>query len=74
MMPSLLPTMAADSIFLAPPWGGPEYALRPRFTVDCFTPNGEAIREAASRPDTALVMQVPRTFDLGEFARLGRSG
>jgi len=69
---SLLPTIAADSIFLAPPWGGPEYARRPRFTMDCFTPSGRAILEAASRPDMALVMQVPRTFELEEFRRLGR--
>lgn len=68
---SLVPTIVADALYLAPPWGGPAYTRRDRFTLDCFAPDGHAILAAAAATSRPVVMQVPRTFDLGELERMG---
>lgn len=65
----LIPTIPTDAIFLAPPWGGPEYRKHESFTLACFTPDGNEILEAAVPTRTTIVMQLPKTFDLGELRR-----
>lgn len=70
---ALIPSIPADSIFLAPPWGGPAYTRHERFTLACFTPDGNEILTVAMRTRSTIVMQLPRTFDLGELDRFGRA-
>lgn len=68
----LIPTLSADAIFLAPPWGGPEYSTRERFTLECFHPNGNLILKVALLSEAAVVMQLPRNFDFSELGKLQR--
>lgn len=68
----LIPTLSADAIFLAPPWGGPEYSTRERFTLECFHPNGNEILKVALLTQSAVVMQLPRNFDSIELTRFKR--
>lgn len=66
----LIPRLDGDTIFLAPPWGGPEYTKRPLFTLECFSPDGDQIMNISLRCGKNVVMQLPRNFDFNEFKRL----
>ena len=70
---TLLPVLEADTIYLAPPWGGPQYANKPLFSLDCFSPNGKDLLDISLRPGRNVLMQVPRNFDLDELKAFGRS-
>lgn len=67
----LFPSLRADSVFLSPPWGGPEYTKRPLFTFECFQPDGNLLMNLALRSADTIVMQLPRNFDFNEFKRFG---
>ena len=67
----LIPRLEGDTIFLAPPWGGPEYTKRPLFTMECFSPNGDQVMSISLRCERNVVMQIPRNFDFNEFKRFG---
>jgi trimethylguanosine synthase len=43
----ILPTLDLSTVFLAPPWGGPEYTQRQLFTLDAFSPNGHGLLNLA---------------------------
>ncbi|KAF3965632.1 hypothetical protein CMV_010200 [Castanea mollissima] len=69
---SLAPKLKADTVFLSPPWGGPDYTkvktydiktmLKPRDGYSLFN----TAKEIASR----LVMFLPRNVDLNQLAEL----
>lgn len=63
----LIPSIRADTIFLSPPWGGPNYSQRPLFTFDCFTPDGGVLMDVASRSFSTIALQLPRNFDFNEL-------
>jgi trimethylguanosine synthase len=69
----LLPTLKADTVFLAPPWGGPDYAKVPLFTFSHFEPHGDRLMELATQAYQHVALQVPKNFDLNECKRY-RSG
>lgn len=69
----LLPTLKADTVYLAPPWGGPDYTKLSLFTFDHFEPNGNRLMELALQHFTHVALQVPKNFDLNECKRY-RSG
>ncbi|KAI5393171.1 uncharacterized protein LOC127091231 isoform X5 [Lathyrus oleraceus] len=71
----LAPKLKADTVFLSPPWGGPDYAkvltydmktmLRPRDGYTLFN----AAKEIASR----VVMFLPKNVDFNQLAELSLS-
>ncbi|CAI8606490.1 unnamed protein product [Vicia faba] len=71
----LAPKLKADTVFLSPPWGGPDYAkvstydmktmLRPRDGYTLFN----AAKEIASR----IVMFLPKNVDFNQLAELSLS-
>ena len=63
----ILPRLAPSTVFLAPPWGGPEYAQQELFTLDAFSPNGHVLLNLALTCGESVVMQLPRNFDLNQF-------
>lgn len=69
----LIPRVDADTIFLSPPWGGPDYTKRPLFTFECFNPNGNELMNLALRSGKDIVLQLPRNFDFNEFKHFERS-
>lgn len=66
----LLPRQDHGTVFLAPPWGGPEYTKRELFSLECFNPHGEELLRVALDFSETIAMQLPRNFDLNEFKRL----
>lgn len=65
----LIPSIGADTAFLAPPWGRPEYARRALLTFECFSPDGNELMRIACGCFRDLVLQLPRNFDGNEFRR-----
>ncbi|XVE55889.1 hypothetical protein DITRI_Ditri03aG0193400 [Diplodiscus trichospermus] len=72
---ALAPTLKADTVFLSPPWGGPDYAkaniydlktmLRPR--------DGYFLFNVAKKIACKIVMFLPRNVDLNQLAELSLS-
>ncbi len=65
----ILPTLQPSTVFLSPPWGGPEYTRRKLFTLDAFNPRGEVLLNLALKHGEPVVMQLPRNFDCNEFTK-----
>lgn len=62
-----------DCIYLDPPWGGPDYAALPSFTLAHFSPHGGAILQAAFAAAPCVALTVPRNFDWREFEAIDRT-
>jgi trimethylguanosine synthase len=56
-----------DSIYLDPPWGGPDYYRREFFTLSMFSPDGNELMKATDGRCRQLIMTVPNNFDLREL-------
>jgi trimethylguanosine synthase len=62
----------ADAIYFDPPWGGPSYYMKPRFTLADFEPDGnELIRLATSRA-VRIAFTLPTNFDISEIGKVSR--
>lgn len=59
------------SIYLDPPWGGPDYYKRDLFRLSDFVPDGSAIINAALTHSTQVTFSVPTNFSIGELKRYG---
>jgi len=68
----LLPTLEPSTLFLSPPWGGPEYTKRPLFTLECFQPDGRDLMKLALQCAESIVMQLPKNFDFNELKQFDR--
>ena len=57
----LAPGLRADVVFLAPPWGGPDYIHRDSYDIETMMPlNGLRVYEKASMIATSIAFYVPR--------------
>ena len=58
------PKLNAEAVFIAPPWGGPDYASKEVFTLDDFSPSGNDILDVAFACFEKVVLQIPVNFDV----------
>jgi len=68
----ILPTLKADAIFLDPPWGGTDYNEKGQFYLRDFEPNGRKLLDLAFTLSGAVVMRLPKNFELSELDTIGR--
>ncbi len=66
------PLIQADAVFIAPPWGGPDYSQKERFTLEDFSPSGKDILDLAFKHFSKVVLQIPKNFDLSELDQFGK--
>ncbi|XP_014274272.1 trimethylguanosine synthase isoform X2 [Halyomorpha halys] len=65
----LAPTLKADVVFLSPPWGGPDYASHPMYTLDRIMHpiGGEALYASAVSITPNVAMYLPRNVNADEI-------
>jgi len=64
---ALAPTLRADAVFLAPPWGGPKYCKAVVFDLRTMMhPDGVFVFEAARHISPNIAYCVPRNTDLAQ--------
>ncbi len=68
----LISALRPEALYLAPPWGGPAYAVREKFTLDCFLPNGRELLTLGFAVSEQVIMQVPKNFVFEELDEFGR--
>lgn len=64
---TLAPTLKADVVFLAPPWGGPSYLMQKTFDIDDIMPNyggGKYLYELTRQITENIAYFVPRNIDV----------
>jgi len=60
-----------DAVYLDPPWGGPDYARRPRFMMKDFDPGGDVLLRSFADVKEVL-LTVPVNFDFSGLAKYRR--
>ena len=67
----LAPTLKADVVFLSPPWGGPDYATQPTYTLDRIMHpfGGEALYSLASNITSNIAIYLPRNVYADEVTK-----
>lgn len=66
---SLAPTLKADVVYLAPPWGGPSYLLKKMFNIEDMMPNeggGKFLYEITRRITENIAYFLPRNINVQE--------
>ncbi|KAM6571866.1 hypothetical protein CsatA_015946 [Cannabis sativa] len=68
----LAPMLKADTVFLSPPWGGPDYAKVDTYDIKTMLKprDGFFLFNAAKKIAPKLVMFLPRNVDLNQLAEL----
>ncbi|KAI4379247.1 hypothetical protein MLD38_005570 [Melastoma candidum] len=67
----LAPSLKGDVVFLAPPWGGPKYKEKTRYTLDLLKPrDGHTLFHAAQVVTPNIIMSLPRNVDLTQVEEL----
>ncbi len=56
-----------DYVFFDPPWGGPDYARRDRFTVAMFAPDLTGVFPQLLKRRQKFAIRLPKNFDLDEL-------
>ncbi|KAI3522157.1 hypothetical protein L1887_11637 [Cichorium endivia] len=70
----LAKNLKADTVFLSPPWGGPEYAKSRNFDLNMLKPhNGQFLFNVAKGIAPRIVMFLPRNVDINQLAELALS-
>jgi len=69
---ALAPRLAADVVFLSPPWGGPDYASAPVFDLDTMMGglDGAEILRASLRVAPNVGYFLPKNVDVGRVEEL----
>jgi trimethylguanosine synthase len=62
-----------DSIYLDPPWGGPEYYKQERFPLAGFVPGGDELLCEAFAHTQNVAVTVPLNFDMWELTKFKRN-
>lgn len=66
-----IPRAKADVVYLAPPWGGPEYQHAEIFDVETMIPmNGKTLYQKAKSITPNIIYQLPRNIDKTQVALL----
>ncbi|GFP98675.1 trimethylguanosine synthase [Phtheirospermum japonicum] len=67
----LAPFLKGDVVFLAPPWGGPSYKTKEKFTLDLLQPkDGHSLFQVAQTITPNIIMFLPRTMDVLQASEL----
>lgn len=67
--------LKADAVFLSPPWGGPQYLKKDKFSLDMMTPNGAQVFNLTNdyiSPNIGILL--PRNIDKNELKALAGIG
>jgi len=65
--------MAYDTVYLDPPWGGPEYIKQEYFSFAAFDPNPRPLILAALARSKSVVLTVPLNFDFRELVHFRKN-
>ncbi|XP_039127147.1 trimethylguanosine synthase-like isoform X3 [Dioscorea cayenensis subsp. rotundata] len=67
--------LKGDSVFLSPPWGGPDYAKVQKYDMETMLKphTGSFLFKIASKMAPKVVMFLPRNVDLNQLAELALS-
>ncbi|CAN1163876.1 Trimethylguanosine synthase [Linum perenne] len=64
----------ADTVFLSPPWGGPDYLKEKTYDIKMLKPrDGCSLFNAAKQIAPKIIMFLPRNVDLDQLAELALS-
>lgn len=66
-------TIKADTVYLDPPWGGPDYKKLGRFLLEHFDPNGNHLLKFSLHHFNEVILRVPTIFDMSEIERFKTS-
>ncbi|WCJ35427.1 S-adenosyl-L-methionine-dependent methyltransferases superfamily protein [Euphorbia peplus] len=67
----LAPKLKAGTVFLSPPWGGPDYAKVKKYDLGMLRPrDGFFLFNTAKKIARKIVMFLPRNVDLNQLAEL----
>ncbi|KAF6145784.1 hypothetical protein GIB67_016233 [Kingdonia uniflora] len=70
----LAPKLKAQTVFLSPPWGGPDYAKVRVYQLTMLKPHdGYFLFNTARKIGSAIVMYLPRNVDINQLAELALS-
>ncbi|KAK3029447.1 hypothetical protein RJ639_037732 [Escallonia herrerae] len=71
----LAPKLKADTVFLSPPWGGPDYAKVNTFDIKTMLKphDGLFLFHLAKRIASRIIMFLPRNVDINQLAELSLS-
>ncbi|XP_015884275.3 uncharacterized protein LOC107419946 isoform X1 [Ziziphus jujuba] len=71
----LAPKLKADTVFLSPPWGGPDYAKVEKYDMKTMLQphDGYLLFHTAREIASRIVMFLPRNVDLNQLAELSLS-
>ncbi|PWA76804.1 WW domain-containing protein [Artemisia annua] len=71
----LAPKLKADTIFLSPPWGGPDYNETKIFDINTMLKphSGKHLFNVAKKVAPRVVMYLPKNSDIGQLADLALS-
>ncbi|XP_028783941.1 uncharacterized protein LOC114739992 [Neltuma alba] len=71
----LAPKLKADTVFLSPPWGGPDYAKVMTYDMKTMLKphDGYVLFQAAKEIASRVVMFLPRNIDVNQLAELSLS-
>ncbi|KAJ4701744.1 Trimethylguanosine synthase [Melia azedarach] len=69
---TLAPTLKADTVFLSPPWGGPDYVKVKKYNIQTMLQphDGYFLFDRAKEIASRVVMFLPRNVDLNQLAEL----
>ncbi len=62
----------AEVVYIALPWGGPDYSKKEKFLLNDFNPNGKKILDFSFRYFSKVIMQVPKNFDVNELNQFNK--
>lgn len=71
----MAPKLKADTVFLSPPWGGPEYAKVTTYDINTMLKphDGHMLFNVAREIASKVVIFLPRNVDLNQLAELALS-
>ncbi|XP_073052994.1 uncharacterized protein [Primulina eburnea] len=69
---SLAPKLKADTVFMSPPWGGPDYTRVKKFDINTMLKpkDGKFLFNVGKRIASKIVMFLPRNIDINQLAEL----
>jgi len=74
---ALAPTLKADVVYLAPPWGGPTYSLQKTYNIDDIMINyggGKYLYEITRQITTNIAFFLPRNIDVNQCIAIAGNG
>ncbi|XP_021740992.1 dentin sialophosphoprotein-like isoform X2 [Chenopodium quinoa] len=71
---SVAPTLKADTVFLSPPWGGPDYLKVQSYDISMLQPHdGQYLFNTFKATASLIIMFLPRNVDIVQLAELSLS-